>query len=170
MSYPPKIKSSHRGLLHKELGIPQGEKIGDARLEAAKARAKRTHNTALMKRATFALNFNDHGHHGYVVSIRQHHSRPDYMNLEVAHGRRSSRNPDGSPRTDSYDDRPTSNLVMPSRMARHFRIGQRVGVGAVPIEGPENDDMSTDDDADDIASMKHNLSRDILRGRGSRKR
>ena len=169
MSYPPKIKPSHRGLLHQELGIPQGEKIGEARLEAAKARAKRTHNTALMKRANFALNFNDNGHHGYVVSIRQHHSRPNYMSLEVAHGKRSSKNPDGSPRTDSYDDRPTSSLVIPRHQAKHFRIGQRVGLGAVPLEGLDTDEMM-DDDADDISTMKHRLTREIARGRGSRKR
>lgn len=91
------------------------------------------------------------------------------MNLEVTHGKRSSKNPDGSPRADRYDDRPTSNLVIPKHQAKDFRIGQRVGVGAVPLEGPETDEM-TDDDADDISTMKHRLTRDIARCRGSRQR
>jgi hypothetical protein len=53
----PLIKPSHRGLLHKELGVKQDRKIGAAKLNAAEARAKRTHNTALEKRVVFAKNF-----------------------------------------------------------------------------------------------------------------
>lgn len=53
----PMIKPSHRGLLHKKLGVPQGKKIGPAKLAAAKAKAKKTHNTKLMKEVTFAQNF-----------------------------------------------------------------------------------------------------------------
>lgn len=52
-----KIKPSHRGLLHKKLGVPQGDKIPRGKLAAAKKRAKRTHDTALMKEVTFAQNF-----------------------------------------------------------------------------------------------------------------
>jgi hypothetical protein len=169
MSYPPKIRPQNHGLLHRELGIPEGEKIGERRLEAATRKGQREHNPALVKRAQFALNFNDHGHHGYVVAIRAHHSRPDYMNVEIAHGKRSRRTrADGGGVSPDYDDRPTSSLVLPKRQARHFTIGQKVGVGAVPLEGPDTDEM--DDDGDDLATMKHNLTRDIARGRGIRKR
>lgn len=54
------IKKKNRGLLHKKLGIPQGKKIPMGTLESTKARAKRTHNTALLKEAVFAENFGGH--------------------------------------------------------------------------------------------------------------
>jgi len=47
-----KIKPSHKGLLHKDLGVPQGEKIPAAKL----AKAKNSSNPAVRKRATFAQN------------------------------------------------------------------------------------------------------------------
>lgn len=46
------IKKSHRGLLHADLGVPQGQKIPAIKLAAA----KKSPNPALRKRATFALN------------------------------------------------------------------------------------------------------------------
>ena len=52
-----KIKPSHRGLLHKKLNVPQGQPIPKAKIARAKARAKATGNTALMKETTFAQNF-----------------------------------------------------------------------------------------------------------------
>jgi len=51
------IKPSHKGLLHKELGVKEGQKIGAKKLAAAKAKAERTHNTTLEKRVVFAQNF-----------------------------------------------------------------------------------------------------------------
>lgn len=45
-----------KGALHKELGIAQGKKIGTGKLEAVKASAKKSGNSTLVKRATFALN------------------------------------------------------------------------------------------------------------------
>lgn len=47
-----RIAKSHRGLLHKALGIPQGQKIPRARLQAA----ARSSNPTMRKRAQFALN------------------------------------------------------------------------------------------------------------------
>jgi len=47
-----KIKASHKGLLHKGLGVPQGEKIPAKKL----AQAKNSKNPAVRKRATFAEN------------------------------------------------------------------------------------------------------------------
>ncbi len=47
-----KIKKSHEGLLHKNLGKPKGQKLTVAELE----KAKRSKNPAVRKRATFALN------------------------------------------------------------------------------------------------------------------
>ncbi len=48
------IKKSHVGLLHKALGIPQGEKIPLKSL----MQAKRSSSPAERKQATFAVNFN----------------------------------------------------------------------------------------------------------------
>lgn len=46
------IKASHKGLLHKDLGVPEGEKIPAAKMERAKADA----SPAERKRITFAEN------------------------------------------------------------------------------------------------------------------
>lgn len=53
MAYPPMIKPSHKGLLHKKLGVPQGEKIPAKKLE----QAKHSKSPAERKEATFAENF-----------------------------------------------------------------------------------------------------------------
>jgi len=55
------IKPQNRGLLHRKLGVPEGEKIPEGKIDAAKARAKRTGNTTLMKETTFAQNFGGKG-------------------------------------------------------------------------------------------------------------
>ncbi len=47
-----KIKESHKGLLHKDLGEPKGKKIPTSKLKLA----KNSRNPAKRKRATFALN------------------------------------------------------------------------------------------------------------------
>ncbi len=54
-----RIKKTHRGLLHKNLGIPEGSRIPVGRLKAA-AKSK---SAAIRKRAQFALNARkwDHG-------------------------------------------------------------------------------------------------------------
>ena len=46
------IKKSHKGLLHKNLGIPKGKKISIAALR----KAKKSPNPKIRRRATFALN------------------------------------------------------------------------------------------------------------------
>ncbi len=46
------IKPSHKGELHKDLKVPQGEKIPASKLEAA----KHSSSPAVRKRATFAIN------------------------------------------------------------------------------------------------------------------
>lgn len=46
------IKPSHKGLLHKKLGVPQGKKIPAARLE----KAEHSKSPALRKEARFAKN------------------------------------------------------------------------------------------------------------------
>lgn len=46
------IKPSHKGLLHKDLGVAQGKKIPAAKVAAA----KKSSNPAVRKRATFAQN------------------------------------------------------------------------------------------------------------------
>lgn len=52
------IKPSHKGLLHKDLGVPQGEKIPRSKIE----KAAHSPNTALAKRARFA-EAAEHWHH-----------------------------------------------------------------------------------------------------------
>lgn len=46
------IKPSHRGLLHKDLDVPAGDKIPAAKI----AKSKDSSNPAVRKRATFAAN------------------------------------------------------------------------------------------------------------------
>ncbi len=46
------IKKSHAGLLHKNLGVPKGEKISHTQLVYAAGHA----NPAVRRRAQFALN------------------------------------------------------------------------------------------------------------------
>lgn len=50
---PPEIKASHKGLLHKKLGIPQGQKIPLSKL----MKAKKSSSPSIRKEATFAVNF-----------------------------------------------------------------------------------------------------------------
>jgi hypothetical protein len=52
-----KIGPVKKGALHAELHLPQGQHIPASTLQREKAVAKRTHNTTLMKRVQFALNF-----------------------------------------------------------------------------------------------------------------
>lgn len=47
-----KIKKSHKGLLHKDLGVPEDEPIPAGKLAAA----KHSKSAAVRKRATFAQN------------------------------------------------------------------------------------------------------------------
>jgi hypothetical protein len=47
-----KIKKSHKGLLHKDLGVPADKPIPEAKL----AKAKASKDPAVRKRATFAEN------------------------------------------------------------------------------------------------------------------
>lgn len=47
-----KIKPSHKGLLHKDLGVPAGKPIPSAKVAAA----KNSPDPAVRKRATFAAN------------------------------------------------------------------------------------------------------------------
>ncbi len=47
-----KIKPSHKGLLHKKLGVKKGKKISSSTLQ----KAKRSKNPKLRKEATFAIN------------------------------------------------------------------------------------------------------------------
>ena len=53
---PPMKIDVEKGALHEEMGISEEKGIPTGKLQAAKAKAKRTGNATLMKRATFALN------------------------------------------------------------------------------------------------------------------
>lgn len=50
------IQPSHKGLLHKAMGVPEGKKLSIGDIMATKAKAKRTGNTKLEKQATYAAN------------------------------------------------------------------------------------------------------------------
>lgn len=182
-SKQPKIKPSHKGLLHNHLGIPQGERIGAARIE----KAEHSSNPTIRKEADFAAAFNDHGTHGYITSIRKHH-RGKHVELEIAHGHRSPK-PKGKGKSDmglvssSYDDRPRSSILIKNSQAHQFHIGQHAGVGAIPLEGPDTDEMDEgedvggpggyDDGDEDQYSANDaldNLKRSIVRGNGKSKR
>lgn len=52
MSLKLKLK---KGLLHKKMGVPKGQKIPLADLEAKKKEAKKTGNTKLEREANFAI-------------------------------------------------------------------------------------------------------------------
>ena len=52
----PSIKPSHRGMLHHEMGIPEGKKISIGDLMRKEARDKKEHNVARERRDTFAIN------------------------------------------------------------------------------------------------------------------
>ena len=54
------IKPSHKGMLHRDLGVPQGQPIPAAKL----ASAKNSLNPAVRKRATFAQNAKGWNHSG----------------------------------------------------------------------------------------------------------
>ncbi len=53
MAKKPLIKKSHRGLLHKDLGVPQGKKIPKSKIN----KALHSKNPKVRKRAQFAKNF-----------------------------------------------------------------------------------------------------------------
>lgn len=48
----PTIKKSHKGLLHKDLGVASGKKLTAAQI----AKAKKSSSPAVRKRAVFAAN------------------------------------------------------------------------------------------------------------------
>lgn len=51
------IGNIKKGQLHRDMGVPQGQKIGKAAIEAKKQRDMASGNTTGVKRDTFALNF-----------------------------------------------------------------------------------------------------------------
>lgn len=54
---PIHIKPSHEGLLHKEMGVKEGQKIPAGSLRKELAHAKAEHNVAEERRIVFAENF-----------------------------------------------------------------------------------------------------------------
>lgn len=59
-----KIEIKRPGLLHKIMGIAKGKKIPAKKLATDKANAKKTGNTAQVKRDTFAINAKKFNHKG----------------------------------------------------------------------------------------------------------
>jgi len=65
------IKPSHKGLLHRDLGVKQGKKLTAAEIE----KAKHSSDPATRKRATFAANARKWKHsrpHGDKDAARAH--------------------------------------------------------------------------------------------------
>lgn len=50
------INPANKGKLHRRMGIAAGRKISIGDLMEEKGKARKTHDTALMREATFALN------------------------------------------------------------------------------------------------------------------
>jgi len=55
-----RIKKANKGKLHEELGVPEGKKIPESKLQAA----KKSKDPAERKRATFAENAKHWNHKG----------------------------------------------------------------------------------------------------------
>lgn len=55
---PIEIKPSHKGLLHRDLGVPQGQPIPESRLEAA----RNSPDPKVRRRAVFAENAKKFNH------------------------------------------------------------------------------------------------------------
>lgn len=90
------------------------------------------------------------GHHGTVTHIGLHHSGK-FGELTVKHGRKAPRKRDktsGDLVGGSYDDRPSSNLVIPKHQMGNYHVGQRVAVSAPPVA---DDGMPDEDEQDDAA-------------------
>lgn len=69
------IKKSHKGLLHQDLGVPQGEPIPEAKIAAA----EHSEDPAVRKRAVFAENAKHFHHSGRPASVvPRHHSSSAY--------------------------------------------------------------------------------------------
>lgn len=60
------IKPSHKGLLHKNLGVPAGKKIPASKLESA----ENSKDPAVRKRAVFAENAKHWNHSGKKKGFR----------------------------------------------------------------------------------------------------
>lgn len=84
------IKPSHRGLLHKELGVAPGKKIPKSKVRADLAKAKRTGNVAEEKRDVFDLNFGKKGKGGGGSAkggeVRHPQSHSEFENLGKPRG------------------------------------------------------------------------------------
>jgi hypothetical protein len=71
------IKPSHKGRLHRALGVPEGQPIPAAKVAAA----KRSSSAAVRKEATFAQNAKG-WHHG---GSKSHHLRKASEHVTAAH-------------------------------------------------------------------------------------
>lgn len=56
------IKAKNRGALHRDMGVPQGQKIPKSKIRSKLAHDKASGNTKGIKRDVFALNFGHKGH------------------------------------------------------------------------------------------------------------
>ena len=63
-----KIKPAHKGLLHKKLGVKQGEPISEAKIEKAEASS----SPKLRKEAVFAENAKHWNHSGSKKTIKKY--------------------------------------------------------------------------------------------------
>lgn len=73
------IKPSHKGLLHADLGVPQGKPIPAAKL----AKAKKSKSPAVRKRATFAQNAKHFDHSGSKHASQPHpETNPGFYDTE----------------------------------------------------------------------------------------
>ncbi len=69
---------------------------------------------------------------GEITSIGAHHSLPNHVSINVAHGKKKP----AKKGLAHYDDRPTSTFVVPKKHAKKYSVGQNVNVHMTPSEGP----------------------------------
>jgi hypothetical protein len=107
---------------------------------------------------------------GEIVSMGNHHSDRDHVRVTVAHGDRkpkpNAKKGDGnttSPMMSDYDDRPTSDHLIPKGHAGKFAIGHKVNVKLEPAE----DDA--EEAGESIAAMKKRAASGLHRAMHSKK-
>lgn len=89
---------------------------------------------------------------GHVTSIDAH-SDGKHLNVTVKHGRKKRKS---KKEAWQYDDRPTSNFVVPKEHAKKYHIGQRLDIAATdPAQAAVDEDGAGDaQDLDTVGDMK----------------
>lgn len=92
-----------------------------------------------------------HTKRGTIVSMSAHHDGK-HVNVTVKHGKKKPKSKDEG--TFSYDDRPSTDVMLAKEHADQYAVGDRVHVGMSPVAS--SDPLDSDDgeatDADNANS------------------